>query len=398
MRHGFGNPSYYYKLFVKEKIMKKYKIGFIIEQALGHVTHGKNLQVNVPKDKNVEALWGLPAFETTGLASKIPVYKSNWTVRASLRTRRLVADMNRQTKLDALFFHTQVTAVLASNWLKRFPSIVSLDATPLQYDALGEFYQHETGSGWMERLKWRLNRDCYQAARHLVTWTAWAKQGLVDDYEVPADKVTVIPPGVNAQDWYRPTPRRLQHGAVKILFVGGNLERKGGKLLLEAFRTLRQQQSALNRSAPHIELELHLVTRDKVPDEPGLFVYNNMQPNSAPLKQLYYDCDIFCLPTYGDCLPMVLSEAGAAGLPVVSTQLAGIPEIVQEGETGFLVPCGDVPALTKALRQLIISPELRLKQGTRAVEVVTNGFDAERNTFRLLDLIKEIVDQERKGK
>lgn len=378
--------------------MKKYNIGFIIEQALGHVTHGKNLQVNVPKDESVSPLWGLPAFETTGIASKIPLYKSNWTVRASLQTRRLVADMNRQTELDALFFHTQVTAVLAKKWVKRFPSIVSLDATPVQYDELGEFYQHETGSGWLEGVKWRLNRDCYRAANHLVTWTDWAKQSLVADYQVSAEKITVIPPGVNTRDWYRATPRRLENKPVKILFVGGNLQRKGGKLLLEAFRTLRQELPALDSRVPNIELELHLVTRDQVAQEPGLFVYNNMSANSAPLKKLYHDCDIFCLPTYGDCLPMVLSEAGAAGLPVVSTKLAGIPEIVQEDKTGFLVPCGDVPALTNALMRLVVSPELRLQQGARAVEVVTNGFDAERNTFRLLELIKETVDRERKEK
>ena len=95
---------------------------------------------------------------------------------------------------------------------------------------------------------------------------------------------------------------------------------------------------------------------------------------------------------------MVLSEAGAAGLPVVSTKLAGIPEIVQEDKTGFLVQRGDVPALTNALMRLVVSPELRLQQGARAVDVVTKGFDAERNTFRLLDLIKEMVDRERKEK
>jgi glycosyltransferase involved in cell wall biosynthesis len=378
--------------------MEAYKIGFIIEQALGHVTHGKNLQVNVPKDNSVEAHWGLPAFETSGIASKIPVYKSNWTVRAGLRTRRLVAEMNKQTELDALFFHTQVTAVLATNWVKRIPSIVSLDATPLQYDSLGEFYEHEAGPTWLEKMKWRLNRDCYRAARHLVTWTAWTKQGLVDDYEVEADKVTVIPPGVNTSDWYRPTPRQLtyNHQPVKILFVGGNLERKGGLLLLEAFRTLRQSFAALDGAKAGIDVQLHLATRDQVPEEPGLFVYNDMQANSQPLKQLYHECDIFCLPTYGDCLPMVLSEAGAAGLPTVSTQLAGIPEIVREGETGFLVARGDVPALTQALRKLIDNPALRLQFGERAVQVVTDNFDAERNTFRLLDLIKHIVDEERK--
>jgi glycosyltransferase involved in cell wall biosynthesis len=129
--------------------------------------------------------------------------------------------------------------VLSTAWLKRIPSVVSLDATPIQYDALGRVYGHTPGAAWLERVKWQLNRDCFRAARHLVTWSAWAKKGLVDEYEVPAEKVTVIPPGVHVREWLNPRPRVLHDGPVKILFVGGDFERKGGLLLLEAFRAVQ---------------------------------------------------------------------------------------------------------------------------------------------------------------
>lgn len=361
--------------------MAVYNIGFVMEQALGHVTHTKNLQANVPHDPDVRAHWGLVPFEVSGLAARLPIYKSNWTVRAGLRARASVARLARNTRLDALFFHTQVPAILASDWVRRIPSIVSLDATPIQYDRLGQFYQHAQGPAWLESLKWRLNRDCYRAARHLVSWSRWAKQSLVDDYEVSADNVTVIPPGVTVKDWMRPTPRARRDGPVKLLFVGANLERKGGLLLLEAFRALRP-----------LGVELHLVTKDTVAAEPGLLVYNQMQPNSAPLKALYHDCDIFALPTMGDCLPMVLSEAGAAGMAVVSTDVAAIPEIVRNEETGLTVPAGDAKALEEALRRLVLQPDLRLKLAERAVTYVAREYDAQKNAGRLLDLLKGEVD------
>lgn len=361
-----------------------YRIGFILEQALGHITHASNLRANVPRDPEIQAYWGLVPWETPGIGQYIPIFKSNWTVRAGLRARRLVATMARQTNLDALFFHTQVPAVLSTRWIKRIPSIVSLDATPLQYDALGTAYHHGRGPAWLEHIKWRMNRACFHAARRLVTWSTWARQSLVDDYDVPANKITVIPPGVNTDEWLRPAPRVLHDGPVKILFVGGNLERKGGLLLLEAFRRLRS-----------LNVELHLVTRDTVPAEPGLFVYNDMQPNSAPLKQLYYESDIFCLPTYGDCLPMVLSEAGATGLPGIATRIAAIPEIVQDGTTGFLIPPGDVPALVATLQRLIDNPTLRLDMGARAIELVKREFDARHNAYRLLDLLKQEAEAAR---
>jgi glycosyltransferase involved in cell wall biosynthesis len=366
--------------------MAAYNIGFVLEQALGHITHTKNLQVNVPLDPEVRAHWALIDFDVAGAGARIPIYKSNWTVRAGLRAQQQLRKITQTTSLDALLFHTQVPAVLAQRWLHRIPSIVSLDATPLQYDQLGEFYQHQRGHPKLEVFKWRLNRDCYKAARRLVAWGAWTKRGLVDAYEVPDDKVVVIPPGVNTREWQRPVPRVAHSEPVKILFVGGNLDRKGGRHLIDAFRALR-----------HHGIELHLVTKDTVAAEPGLFVYNDMAPNSQPLKNLYHTCDIFALPTFGDCLPMVLSEAGAASMATVSTTVAAIPEIVRNGETGLTVAAGDTAALTDALARLIASADLRMTLGMKAMAHVTCAYDAETNARRLLELLKEEADRARFG-
>jgi glycosyltransferase involved in cell wall biosynthesis len=363
--------------------MPAYSIGFIIEQVLGHITHTKNLQQSVPSDPDVAAHWGLIPYHMQGLASRIPLYNSNWIVRAGLQTRRMLVSMTRATPIDVLFFHTQVPAILASDWLRRIPSVVSLDATPLQFDRLGAFYQHTAGPVWLEMLKWRLNRDCYGAARHLVTWSEWARQGLIDEYEVPPEKVTVIPPGVDIARWAC-TPRDDHQGPVHLLFVGGDLERKGGLVLLEAFRALRP-----------LGVELHLVTRDAVAPEPGLHVYHDMQPNSPELRALYQQADVFALPTYGDCLPMVLSEAGAAGLPVVSTRVAAIPEVVHDGTTGLLVEPGDAAALAQALRTLITQPDTRRQYGAQATAHIAQAYDVHTNARRLLALLKEQVDQAR---
>jgi glycosyltransferase involved in cell wall biosynthesis len=295
--------------------------------------------------------------------------------------------MKRKTRLDALFFHTQVAATLSIDLMRKIPSVVSLDATPLQYDDLGEYYQHSNGPEWIERLKYRLNLNCFQTAQHLVTWSQWAKDSLVDDYHIDADKITVIPPGVNISDWARPDDRNGDKSTVRILFVGGDLKRKGGYDLLEAFRQLRNEEQVGREGKANIQL--HLVTKEHLPDEPGLYVYNHMGPNSTSLKQLYHDCHIFCLPTYGDCLPMVLSEAGAAGLPIISTQVSAIPEIVYNNETGYIVPAGDVTTLSDALRRLINDPGLRNRFGEDAHHLVVRSHDAKRNAERLLDLLKE---------
>ncbi len=362
-----------------------FHFGFIVEQSLGHVTHGLNLQQHIPADPTVQAAWGFPSWNQDGAAGKLPILRNNWTLRAGLQTRSILRELQRRgSRLDALFFHTQITAVLSPDWLRRFPSIVSLDATPLQYDRLGAFYAHSPGPGWLERWKWRLNRACFRHARHIVTWSEWAKQGLVEEYEVPPDKISVIPPGVDTQAWAPAASRNDHPGPVRILFVGGDLERKGGRLLLEAFKNLQCQANG------NPTVELHLVTRKPIQSGPGVFVYPDLEPNTDRLKNLFQQSDIFCLPTLADCLPMVLSEAGAAGLPAISTSIAAIPEIVQDGETGFLVPPGDVGALTAALQRLVQDPQLRRRQGQAARQSVCERYDAARNAARLLDLMKQI--------
>jgi glycosyltransferase involved in cell wall biosynthesis len=364
-----------------------YRLGMIIEQSLGHITHGLNLKERLAQDASITAHWVLPPYAVSGLAARLPLYGSNWTVRAGLRTRRQLSAMERHMQLDALFFHTQVTATLAGDWLKRVPSVISLDATPRQMDRLGQFYTHPTGPNWLENVKWRASRASFRLARRLVTWSEWARDGLVDEYEVPCEKITVIPPGVDTQAWQPPDSQRKPGDPVRILFVGGDFVRKGGPKLLEAFRALHTSWQP--------EAELHVVTQTPLSAGPGVFVYNDLTPNSEKLRQLYYTSDIFCLPTQGDCLPLALAEAGAAGLPVISTRVAAIPEVVLHGETGFLVDPGDVGDLCGRLAQLSANAELRRAQSQAGQRLIRERFDAKKNAARLVALLKSIVDEER---
>jgi glycosyltransferase involved in cell wall biosynthesis len=187
---------------------------------------------------------------------------------------------------------------------------------------------------------------------------------------------------------------RIPHPGVRVLFVGADLERKGGVILLEAFRRLRAELST-QIGSPGIPVELHLVTRSQIPEEPGIYTYNHMRPNTTALKDLFFESDIFCLPTLGDCLPVALAEAGAAHLPLVSTRVGAIPEIVRDGETGFLIPPGDALALTSALRRLICDVALRRTLGEQAARMAQADHDAGANASRLIELLKDTASENR---
>ncbi len=384
MADELGSPQRLLTLFARGAAEAlKPRIGFVLEQTLGHITHAANLQHLVGADNSVEAVFAPIRFEAEGLAAIVPGY-GNWTVRAGLRARRAIRGLRRSGPVDALFIHTQVPAILSPDHVRRVPTVVSLDATPIQYDELGAFYAHEMGNRFVERLKWRANRACFARAAAIVSWAAWTKQGLIDRYEVAADKIVVIPPGVDYARWSAYAVHRDvdRSGPLRVLFVGGDLERKGGLVLLEAVEKLRRED---------VDVELDIVTRDDVAVQEGVRVHHGLTPNSPPLIELYHRADVFCLPTLGDCLPMVLSEAGAVGLPLVSTAVGAIHEIVRDGETGLLVPVADADALAAALRRLAEDPAARRAMGEAARELVRAEFDAATNARRLVELLVSIA-------
>lgn len=360
------------------------RVAFAIEQTLGHLTHSDNLR-RLLADSPVIEVVAVPLPEDAfGALRRVPVL-SNWTFRLSGKARQLIGRLQRRDPVDAVFAHTQVVAVLLGRWMRMIPTIVSLDATPEQYDTLGEFYSHGVGPVPVERFKKMLNVRALRRAEHVVTWSAWARDGLVAGYGVAAERVTVIPPGVDVERWAPPVdrPSTDDGAAVRILFVGGDLPRKGGDLLLAAVRELDADPDV-----PPIDL--HLVTRSDLPPQEHVTIHR-LTANSPALIELYHSCDIFCLPTLGDCLPMVLPEAGAAGLALVSTDVGAIHEIVRDGETGLLVPPGDQAALTVALRTLLLDTDLRNRLAGAAGDLVRRDHDAAKNAAQLAELLARVA-------
>jgi glycosyltransferase involved in cell wall biosynthesis len=101
------------------------------------------------------------------------------------------------------------------------------------------------------------------------------------------------------------------------------------------------------------------------------------------------------LSTGSEGLPLAILEAMATGLPVVASAVGGVPELIVEGETGFLVPPGDAEALGTALRTLVADPELRLRMGRAARARATEKFDLPEMRQAHLDLYERLLAEYR---
>jgi glycosyltransferase involved in cell wall biosynthesis len=97
-------------------------------------------------------------------------------------------------------------------------------------------------------------------------------------------------------------------------------------------------------------------------------------------------CDVFCLPSRAEGLPMVVLEAMMQARPVVATPAGGTAELVADGETGLLVPVGDAGALAAALRTLLDDPGRARRLGEAGRARVLAEFSADRAAERILGL------------
>lgn len=115
---------------------------------------------------------------------------------------------------------------------------------------------------------------------------------------------------------------------------------------------------------------------------------------------LYYDnkrqelknADCLVLPSYNECFPLVLLEAMKKGLPCISTNVGGIPSIVKDGVTGFIVPAGDVDALVEKMKWIMDNPEEAKVMGEKGREKFLNEYTLDIFERRMRDILKDSLN------
>jgi len=303
-----------------------------------------------------------------------------------LRARPAIRKAHKLAPLDSVYCHTQVMAMLGTGLPSRVPLVISLDATPIDFAKLGAY--HAGGKPIDSRaggLKFRWGQWAFRRASALVTFSAWCKRSLVKDYGIEESRVAVIPPGVDLDAW-KPAPKApLENRRARLLFVGGAFGRKGGNFMIDAFRDGLADMC-----------ELDIVSND-APEgsHPQIRVHRGLSPGNDELRALFDQADLFLFPSLGDCTPWATVEAMASGLPVIATPVGGVPEQIEDGVSGLMVPAGDSAAIIGAVRAMIENPTRCLEMGRAGRLRAEQWFDAKRNYRSLISLLKGVVDASR---
>jgi colanic acid/amylovoran biosynthesis glycosyltransferase len=188
-------------------------------------------------------------------------------------------------------------------------------------------------------------------------------------------------------------PRPPRTGPVRrILCVGRLCPSKGQVILLDAAKSLRSKGLDFDLVFLGGGEDLDMI-REKVETEGLSDRVTVAGPVShAIVKDELAKADIFALPSFAEGIPVALMEAMAAGIPVVSTRIAGIPELIEDKKEGFLVPASSVERLSEVIEGLLRGEADTAAIVKAASDKVRSSYDVEANTRelgRIFDAIQE---------
>lgn len=188
-------------------------------------------------------------------------------------------------------------------------------------------------------------------------------------------KIHVVHCGVDPAEFSPSSSSDRDRGPLEVLTVGRLVNLKGHAVLIHAVRELVSRGQAvhstivgdgparadLERLVERLELDEHVEFTGAI--------------GQHRIRDFYAAADVFCLPSFGEGVPVVLMEAMAMGVPVLTTRIMGIPELVEHETSGLLVRPGRIDELANALERLAGSPDERERMGRAGREKVGVEYD-----------------------
>lgn len=208
----------------------------------------------------------------------------------------------------------------------------------------------------------------------------------------PASEIVTIPNAIRAKALDFPAERfKGRKAPHRILFVGAMGKLKGERDLADAIRILAATRDDLRVTflgfgGDDFRNYCRKIGIDRFVEFIG--------PVSAAERTEHFErADIFCLPTYAEAMPMSVIEAMAAGLPVVSTTVGGIPELISNGREGVLLTPGDAVKLADCLERLLGDDAMRLEMGRAARQKAGSYTDFDVYSKKLIETLAAVIGE-----
>lgn len=303
----------------------------------------------------------------------------------------LKALKNENYSFDVIHSHGNLASLLLSYAKKNIPLVYTAHDNPpysCQYSSLQETLIRHTAANFIDSKTWR-------HADHIIAVSKALKDEIMQR-RVPNDKISVISNGIGDEFLKENNVKkssailREKYGITghHCLYVGRLIPRKGLDYLLHALKKVSDVQCAIVGDGPQRE---HLLSLTRTLGLQDRVVFTGYVPKED-LKHFYVAADFFVLPSLAEGLPLVVLEALATGTPIIASKVAGIPDIIQEGYNGLIVPPKDVELLAVAIQKLAHTPDIQKKMGAHARQTVSQEFSWKSIAKEVLRVYEKVCD------
>lgn len=206
----------------------------------------------------------------------------------------------------------------------------------------------------------------YRSARHVFVGAEYVKESLCREYGVDEDRITNAGGGVHP-DYLAACPESIpSEFTYQLIFVGWDFGMKGGADLLQAFALARKH-------VPQLRLLIVGPDANQQTAQEGV-TWTGPLRSHKELISLYRQSDLFVMPSLRDSFGFVFLEAMSQGVPCIGADFHAMPEIIQEGKTGYLVPLRNPVAIADAIGRFYSDVKHRATMGQAARERVCETF------------------------
>jgi colanic acid/amylovoran biosynthesis glycosyltransferase len=206
------------------------------------------------------------------------------------------------------------------------------------------------------------------------------------------DKLEVAPLGVDPEV-FTLRPSRTANNPFEILCVGRLVPAKGQHILLSAIYQLAKSERRVRLRLVGGGPDREILEREVIKRGLSEYVVFEGVINQDQIRELFYNADVFVLPSFAEGIPVALMEAMAMGVPCVTTFVAGISELIRNGVDGILVAPSDRDGLVQAIERLIDSPELCRELARSGRERVVEKYNLDRNVARLATVFEKRIKE-----
>ncbi|MHC1785289.1 MAG: glycosyltransferase family 4 protein [Anaerolineaceae bacterium] len=211
------------------------------------------------------------------------------------------------------------------------------------------------------------------------------------------EKIHVIHCGIRPENYLSISPKAHPEGVLKVIHIGTLEPYKGQKYLVEACRLLKQKNVAVHVQIIGMGSEKAVIEELIKNNDLNMRVILSGPKTQEEIAALLPNAHCYAQPSIitsngtMEGIPVALMEAMSCGLPVIATNISGIPELVENGKSGLLIPPADANALADALEKVFRDYTSAQEMGRRAREKVQDDFDLKKNVTELGSLFLSIL-------